>query len=164
MRTGAFAAGAGSQGLTIHTSAPVLIVAGDGDAHGLPALAQQLWRAARPGGGGGGVKRSASTASLTGRRQASRAGRSLLLLALLVVGLLSFYELHVRGGLELALLRARVGMGGAPPPPPRGLDFPVQSCCIGQQCVRNSKGRHAVVTHVRSQREVTQLQVRSPGC
>ncbi|PRW57962.1 glycosyl transferase [Chlorella sorokiniana] len=156
----AFSTGGGAHGLTIHTSAPVLIVAGDAEAHSLPALAQQLWRAAWPSGGtgGGGVKRSASTASLTGRRQATRAGRSLLLMALLMVGLLSFYELHVRGGLELALLRARVGMGGAPAPPPRGLDFPVQSCCIGEQCVRNSKGRHAVVTHVRSQREVTQLQ------
>ncbi len=162
MRAGAFSTGGGPHGLTIHTSAPVLIVAGDAEAHGLPALAQQLWRAAWPSGGGAaaGVKRSASTASLTGRRQATRASRSLLLLAMLVVGLLSFFELHVRGGLELALLRARVGMGGAPPPPPRGLDYPVQSCCIGAQCVRKSKGRHAVVTHVRSQREVTQLQVR----
>ena len=163
MRAGAFSGGGGSQGLTIHTSAPVLIVAGDGDAYGLPALAQQLWRAARPGAGAASVKRSASAASLTGRRAAARASHRLLLLALLLVGMLSFYELHVRGGLELALLRARFGLGSAPPPPPRGLDFPVQSCCIGQQCVRNSKGRHAVVTHVRSQREVTQLQV-GAGC
>ena len=160
MRSAGVSPAASSQGLTIHTSAPLLIVAGDGDPYGLPALAQQLWRAARPGGGSG-VKRSASTASLTGRRQAARAGRSLLLLALLTVGLLSFYELHVRGGLELAILRAHMGMGRAPPPPPHGLDYPVQSCCIGQQCVRNSKGRHAVVTHVRSQREVAQLQVRT---
>ena len=147
------------QGLTIHTSAPVLIVAGDAaESQGLPLFAHHLWRSARAGGGG--VKRSASAASLAARRQPSRFSRPLLLLALLTMGLLSFWEPHVRGGLELALLRARAGMGGAPPPPPRGLDFPVQSCCIGEQCVRASKGRHAVVTHVRSQREVTQLQVR----
>lgn len=156
----------GSQGLTIHTSAPVLIVAGDAaESQGLPLFAQQLSRSARAGGGGGGgVKRSASAASLLARRQPARFSRPLLLLALLTVGMLSFWEPHLRGGLELALLRARAGMGGAPPPPFHGLDFPVQSCCVGEQCVRASKGRHAVVTHVRSQREVTQLQVRPvPG-
>jgi hypothetical protein len=94
---------------------------------------------------------------LRGRRRGSSARRrGLVLAALLFVSILTFFEPHLQAGLAQALLRARSGRAAAPA---RALDFPVQSCCIGQQCLAHSKGRHAVVTHVRSQREVTQLQV-----
>ncbi|KAI3425708.1 hypothetical protein D9Q98_007684 [Chlorella vulgaris] len=93
---------------------------------------------------------------LRGRRRGSSARRrGLVLAALLCVSILTFFEPHLQAGLAQALLRARSGRAAAPA---RALDFPVQSCCIGQQCLAHSKGRHAVVTHVRSQREVTQLQ------
>ncbi|EFN55609.1 hypothetical protein CHLNCDRAFT_133736 [Chlorella variabilis] len=123
---------------TIHATGPIYLV--DASSLGGP-LAQQLFARQRRGGG----------AFRPGRRLALQ---GLLLAALLTVALLSFFEPHLRDGLAQALLRAGAGRG---PPPARDLDFPVQSCCIGQQCVRNSKGRHAVVTHVHSQREVTQL-------
>lgn len=126
---------------TIHATGPIYLV--DASSLGGP-LAQQLFARQRRGGG----------AFRPGRRLALQ---GLLLAALLTVALLSFFEPHLRDGLAQALLRAGAGRG---PPPARDLDFPVQSCCIGQQCVRNSKGRHAVVTHVHSQREVTQLLVR----
>jgi hypothetical protein len=96
------------------------------------------------------------------RRPIRRARLQALLLAcLLLVGILGLFQPRLHDALASALLRAR---GGAPPPLlAQDLDFPVQSCCIGQQCVDNSKGRHAVVTLVRSQREVTQLQASRPG-
>ena len=122
----------------IHASGPIFLVSGDGGSAGLPYFAQQL------------LKQHS--------RRVSRVRlQTVLLAALVCVSLLSFLEPHTRRGLQDLMLRARGGMRG--PPPARGLDFPVQSCCIGEQCVRNSRGRHAVVTHVRSQREVTQLQV-----
>jgi hypothetical protein len=122
----------------IHASGPIFLLSGDGSGAGLPAFAQQLLKQHR-------------------RRVRRVRLQTVLLAALVCVSLLSFLEPHARRGLQEVLLRARGSMRG--PPPARGLDFPVQSCCIGQQCVRNSRGRHAVVTHVRSQREVTQLQV-----
>lgn len=126
----------------LHAHGPIFLVA---DAQGsLPPYAAQLFKAA----------------GRQQRQQRLRRGwlQTLLLAALVVVSLVSFFEPHLRVGLEVALARAR--SGGAPLPlPARDLDFPVQACCIGQQCVSNSRGRHAVVTHVRSQREVTQLQV-----
>lgn len=118
---------------TIHATGPIYLV----DAN----LGQQLFR--------------------LHRRPLRRARLQATLAACLVlVGVLSVFQPRWHDALASALLRAR---GGAPPPLlARDLDFPVQSCCIGQQCVDNSKGRHAVVTLVRSQREVTQLQASCP--
>lgn len=114
----------------VYTTGPVFLVSGDS----LPRLQQQLFR---------------------NRRRGVRL-QTLLLAALVFASLLSFFEPHINSGLREVLLRRGMSL----PPPARDLEFPVQSCCIGEQCLRNSKGRHAVVTHVRNQREVTQLQVR----
>lgn len=139
----------------IHASAVFLINGGDQEAGGVAALSARLQALLKPPPPASLFRSSSSTTSLRGvaAAQARRPNaRWALLAALLLVGLMGFVD--VQGGLQRALLRARGGI----PVPPVSLDFPVQSCCIGEQCVRNSRGRHAVVTHVHSQREVTQLQ------
>lgn len=125
----------------IHATGPIYVVS---DSSGFPPFAQQL------------IKQHSRTRQSPRARQSPTARlQALLLAALLTVSLLSFFEPHLRDAVQQVVLRAR---NGRAPPPARDLDFPVQSCCIGEQCLRNSKGRHAVVTHVRSAREVAQLQ------
>lgn len=136
---------------TLHAHGPIFLVAG------APGSSGQLEALFRQAGAGRAVPRRRGSGSGNSRRIRLQ---TLLLVALACVSLASLFETRLRSGLEEALALARgTRGGGAPPPPARDLDFPVQACCIGEQCVRNSRGRHAVVTHVRSQREVTQLQV-----
>lgn len=144
----------------IHATGPIFLVADSSG--GLPAFAQQLFSCGAPPFAPlqKAVRRSASSVSLAGRGGSPCArprARSLLLLAAVLLSLAGIFQPRLRRGLELALLRAQ---GGASPPPrAAALDFPVQACCVGQQCVSRSRGRHAIVTSVRSQREVTQLQL-----
>lgn len=131
---------------TLHAHGPVYLVSGS--AAGSSGQLAALFREA------GAARHTAAVPRRTRRRVASL--QTLLLLALACVSVGSLITPRLRVGLEEALAMARAGRG--PPPPTRDLDFPIQACCIGQQCVRNSRGRHAVVTHVGSHREITQLQ------
>lgn len=130
----------------VHTTGPIFVLPAGSSGQALEALFRQAG-AARPA-----PRRPLSTL------------RAFLLLALACVSLASLAQPRLRLGLEEALAAAAFGGGSGPAAlPARDLDFPIQACCIGEQCVRNSRGRHAVVTHVRSQREVTQLQARAAG-
>ncbi|KAL4457270.1 hypothetical protein ABPG75_012135 [Micractinium tetrahymenae] len=125
----------------VHTTGPIFVLPAGSSGQALEALF-----------------RHAGAARAAPRHPASHL-RAFLLLALACVSLASLTQPRLRLGLEEALAAATFGGSSGPAPPPaRDLDFPIQACCIGQQCVRNSRGRHAVVTHVRNQREVTQLQ------
>lgn len=90
--------------------------------------------------------------------------QTLLLAALAAVSLMTFFEPRVSTGTVMDSLGRKAGLW-APYADPRGLasvdlDFPVQSCCVGQLCLAQDTGRHAIVTFVHSDRQIRELQVR----
>ena len=90
--------------------------------------------------------------------------QTLLLAALAVVSLMTFFEPRVSTGTVMDSL-GRKARAWAPSVDTRGLasvdlDFPVQSCCVGQLCLTQDRGRYAIVTSIHSDRQIRDLQVR----
>lgn len=140
-----------SPSTTVHAHGPVFLVADAASGRGL----EHALFASR--GSSGRLRSLAARPAPPPRRPAAR---TLLAAALALAVLASLAVPPLRAGLQEALVRARAG---APPPRARNLDCPVLACCIGEQCVRNSHGRHAVVTRVHGERDVSLLQVGAGG-